>query len=307
MTIRSERVTSPIPKFARQCALLFCLATAGQCATLLRIAAGGPGGADPLGNVWSQDAYSSGGASWVNCGIPPTSCPPGLTPPFFNLRYGTSFSYSIPVAPGLYTVTLGFIEPNKTGPGQRLFSVSTNGFSALSRLDVFQEAGGALKPITKTFPVIAVGGLISLQFTGNVGNAVISGIQVSDLAVVGATGPQGPPGQAGLQGVPGPQGTPGPLLPIQYDAFTILCSVAPPPCTAKVALTRFPVGRIGVFRNGKLMGDQNYTLDPPDQNGAIGITFANPLTNGEPPLADGDVLLMVYPATGPAGNIGQPH
>jgi Malectin domain len=165
--------------FARGMVIALCLATAGNTAPLLRIAAGGPGGADSLGNVWSPDAFFSGGATWTNCGSATTpACPGAVAPPYFNLRYQTSFYYTLQVSPGFYNLTLAFLEPNKTGPGQRLFNVTINGQGALNSFDIFQASGGQLHPITRAFPVVSTSGAIQVVFTGIVGNAVVSGLQL---------------------------------------------------------------------------------------------------------------------------------
>lgn len=144
--------------------------------TLMRVASGGPGGTDASGNVWAPDSAYSGGFTWSNG---------ALAPPFANLRYGTSFSYTFQVAPGNYSVILKLIEPNKTAGAARLFSVSINGAVGLSRFDLFQVAG-LLVPYSISFPVTSQG-FIQIVFTGNVGNAVVSGIQIDDAPIVPAT------------------------------------------------------------------------------------------------------------------------
>jgi hypothetical protein len=61
------------------------------------------------------------------------------------------------VAPGRYTVSLGFAENYHTiwdhlpGKGLRLFNVYMNGTLILPDFDVFDKAGGALQAITRTF------------------------------------------------------------------------------------------------------------------------------------------------------------
>ncbi|MCX6925712.1 MAG: hypothetical protein NT154_21245, partial [Verrucomicrobia bacterium] len=60
------------------------------------------------------------------------------------------------------------------------FTVTINGTPVLQRLDLVATAG-LLKPYDKTFPVVATSGQIQVVFTGNVGNAVISGIQVDSV------------------------------------------------------------------------------------------------------------------------------
>jgi beta-galactosidase len=75
---------------------------------------------------------------------------------FQGERFG-HFTYTIPVAPGRYTVSLGFAENFHTiwdpapGKGARLFNVYVNGVLRLPDFDVFTKAGGALKAIVRTF------------------------------------------------------------------------------------------------------------------------------------------------------------
>jgi hypothetical protein len=69
------------------------------------------------------------------------------------------------------------VEPNKTGPGMRIFSVSVNNAPAITDLDLFNTSG-LMKASDATFPVVSSDGKISIVFAASVGNAVISGIQI---------------------------------------------------------------------------------------------------------------------------------
>lgn len=102
---------------------------------------------------------------------------------------GFPFTCTIPVVSSLVDVVLGFYEPNKIATGQRVFNVSVNGGGALS-IDLFSLAG--LKRFTTvTIPNVAVvNGLVRISFTGVVGNAVISTI---DLNAVPPPPPPPPP------------------------------------------------------------------------------------------------------------------
>lgn len=73
-------------------------------------------------------------------------------------RYG-HFSYAIPVSEGIYTLTLYFSEhwfglegyAGGNAVGARVFDVFCNGVALLRDFDIVKEAGGPLKPITRTF------------------------------------------------------------------------------------------------------------------------------------------------------------
>ncbi len=108
---------------------------------------------DPRGNIWIPDSFAQGGRlSVFNRPIGGTDVP-AL---FQGERFG-HFTYTIPVAPGRYTVSLGFAENFHTiwdptpGKGARLFNVNINGVLDLRDFDVFAKAGGALNAIVRTF------------------------------------------------------------------------------------------------------------------------------------------------------------
>lgn len=73
-------------------------------------------------------------------------------------RYG-HFSYAIPVADGVYTLTLHFSEhwfgvegyAGGNAVGTRIFDVFCNGVALLRDFDIVKEAEGPLKPLTRTF------------------------------------------------------------------------------------------------------------------------------------------------------------
>jgi beta-galactosidase len=90
------------------------------------------------------------------------------------------FRYEIALENGIYTVTLGFIEPNPDRQeGERVFDVTANGETALDDFDVRREAGAPLRVITRKFPVDVSDRLLTLQFTPSNGNAVVSTIMVN--------------------------------------------------------------------------------------------------------------------------------
>ncbi|HKE21114.1 MAG TPA: malectin domain-containing carbohydrate-binding protein [Bryobacteraceae bacterium] len=119
----------------------------------IRLCAAGRPTLDDRGNVWLPDNLAQGGRlSTFTRPIAGTGAP-AL---FQGERFG-HFSYTIPVAPSRYTVSLGFAENYYTvwnaapGTGQRLFNVYLNGLLVLRDFDVFSRAGGALRAITRTF------------------------------------------------------------------------------------------------------------------------------------------------------------
>jgi hypothetical protein len=108
-------------------------------------------------------------------------------------RFG-HFTYTIPVAPGKYKVTLRFAEtywgrenqhpslPDQSGSpvggvGTRVFDVYCNGTALLRNFDISKEAGGPLTAIDKTFH--------NLQPDAQ-GKLVLSFVPVRDYACVDA-------------------------------------------------------------------------------------------------------------------------
>jgi hypothetical protein len=119
----------------------------------IRLCAAGRPTLDDRGNVWLPDNVAQGGRLSAFTRPVAATNAPAL---FKGERFG-HFTYTIPVAPSRYTVSLGFAENYHTvwntvpGPGQRLFNVYINGVLVLRDFDVFVKAGGSLKAITRTF------------------------------------------------------------------------------------------------------------------------------------------------------------
>ncbi len=129
----------------------------------------------------------------INCGSPADSSFVGGTPftdntlgtaPFNSLRYGTSFSYRIPSAPGIYRVRLSFIEPNKTAAGQRLFTVRAGGTTS-DPVDIFAVSGAHGRTTLET-TAPSTFGYVEIVFTAILGNAVVSSIEVSTILNIGS-------------------------------------------------------------------------------------------------------------------------
>lgn len=108
---------------------------------------------------------------------------------FQNERFG-NFSYAIPVAADShYTVTLYFCEswfgPARTGgggAGSRIFDVYLNGIALMRNFDLYAEAGGPLRGITRTFRHLTPNaqGKLMLQFAPVQNYALVNAIEVVD-------------------------------------------------------------------------------------------------------------------------------
>jgi hypothetical protein len=184
--LREDKKTVRFFKLALLLAVNLALALNLPAATLIRMACGGPGGTDSQGNVWSPDASFQGGTEWPVAGSSAAdkAAMASMAIPYRTLRYtnpaGSGLSYTFQLPPGYvsYSLTLKFVEPNKTGSGQRIFSVFLNGAAALPNLDLFAVAPGALKPYDATFPIPGASGQVRIDLPAVTGNAVISAIQI---------------------------------------------------------------------------------------------------------------------------------
>lgn len=85
---------------------------------------------------------------------------------FKNFRRG-SFSYFVPLDDGNYTVTLGFLEPDKAKKiGERVF-------------DVLQAAKGKYRTVVgKSFTTQVANRYLKLDFAPCLGEAVVSNISI---------------------------------------------------------------------------------------------------------------------------------
>jgi hypothetical protein len=143
---------------------------------------------DPDGKTWEPDTYFIRGRR-IRHSIPQDTL---LAELYREERYG-HFSYAVPVPPGTYTVNLHFAETfffpfaamtGCRGPGCRVFDVTCNGEVLLRDLDVFQAAGGAFRPLVRTFRGLQPNGQgkLLLSFSPSVNYAEVRAIEVLDEA-----------------------------------------------------------------------------------------------------------------------------
>jgi hypothetical protein len=143
---------------------------------------------DHDGNIWQPDNYYIGGRQAVHNRPVRATPDPEL---YMSQHYG-NFSYSIPVPPGSYTVTLHFAEtwftpdsdgPDHGAPGTRVFDVFCNGLALLRRLDILAETGPS-RALTKTFRHLQPNaqGKLYLSFTPQADYALVNAIEVLDEA-----------------------------------------------------------------------------------------------------------------------------
>jgi Malectin domain len=139
---------------------------------------------DHEGRTWSADRYFLGGQLAHHKAVSTGTLNPGL---YSSQRFG-NFSYSLPVAPGEYRLTLRFSEtyfgpdnPGGGGSGSRIFDVIANDRRILHNFDIFKEAGGENRALDKTFSGLKPNaqGQIVLDFVPIVNYACVSGIELT--------------------------------------------------------------------------------------------------------------------------------
>lgn len=140
---------------------------------------GGGNYTDPQGNVWAADyGYTGTTATYSTTASISNTTTPAL---YQKERYGTNFSYQLPIANGNYTVTLKLAEIYWTRAGQRIFSVAINNQWALTNFDIIAQAGAPDRAIDKTFDVTVTNGTIVIQFVASIDNAKIDAIEIVPL------------------------------------------------------------------------------------------------------------------------------
>jgi len=120
---------------------------------------------DRAGNQWSRDRYFRGGRAMAVEQGPEGADEPGL---YAHARRGKDFTYSIPVAMGLYAVRLKLSEPKYEDPCARPLCVAVNGQEVLRDFDICQDARGWRKAHERVFRYVVpnADGRIVLRFSG---------------------------------------------------------------------------------------------------------------------------------------------
>jgi beta-galactosidase len=93
-------------------------------------------------------------------------------------REGT-FQYRVPLPNGRWQVTLYFAEPDPATAASRTFSVKAAGATVLSHFNPSTAAGGALKAVERSFPVVVKDGKLVLDFVSEGGAAIVSAIAIT--------------------------------------------------------------------------------------------------------------------------------
>jgi Malectin domain/Bacterial TSP3 repeat len=141
---------------------------------VLAVNAGGPQYVNTAGEVYDADADFSGGKTYTTTVAIAGTQDDRL---YQSERYG-NFSYNVPMANGSYDVTLKFAEIYFTSVGQRVFNVSIEGKTVISKLDLVAKVGPKAA-YDVTVPVTVSDGMLNIGFQSVINNAKVSAIKVT--------------------------------------------------------------------------------------------------------------------------------
>ncbi|WP_409014277.1 DNRLRE domain-containing protein [Dyadobacter sp. NIV53] len=158
-------------------------ATATQA---IRINSGGGTFNASSGRTFSADDYFSGTTS-ISRAASGDILNTADDPLYREQRFGSSFSYAIPVKNGKADVLLHFAETywgvparsGTTGTNRRKFHVDMEGSRKLTNYDIFAAAGGAMRAKTEHFTVNVTDGMLNIDFlSGTADKPAIAAIEV---------------------------------------------------------------------------------------------------------------------------------
>ena len=140
---------------------------------------------DSKGVTWQPDRFFRGGQPVAR--LEPVT---GTADPEFyrGERFG-NFTYSIPVAPGRYALTLKFAEmwfgpmkPTHGGANSRLFDIFCNGVALARNEDVYKESGGSDRALGKTWHGLEPNaqGKLVVSFVPVRNYAFVNGLEIVD-------------------------------------------------------------------------------------------------------------------------------
>ena len=131
---------------------------------------------DADGNTWLPE---QGFADGDTVDRPDLQIENTKTPALYRSEHYSMSKFSVNVPNGKYTVKLHFCETFEgiEGPGQRVFSFNVMGHE-FKDFDVWVKAGGPRKAYVETVNVDVTGGKLEINFTSNIENPQINGIEI---------------------------------------------------------------------------------------------------------------------------------
>ena len=162
----------------------------------IRVNMGGSRYTDSLGNAWSADSgFNTGKVSSRKVGILDTTDDPLYHQQRWDAGTAPELLYKFTVPNGDYAVNLHFAETfsGTFGSGLRVFDVAIEGALVLDNVDIFSQAGGANRPLTRNVPLVTVtDGQMNIEFIHQVQNPIVAAIEIVALGL-SSDGPAPPP------------------------------------------------------------------------------------------------------------------
>jgi hypothetical protein len=157
-----------------------------QSAEDIRILAGVEGGSyvDGFGRTWQTDRYFNGGTAVHSSNL---SILGTRDPHLYQNRREGTFTYDIPLKPGVYELRLHFAETlygdgNAVGGGgetSRLFDVSINGQNVLHNFDLIADAGATTADVKAFKDISPAGdGKLHLKFDAVSNPSILNAIEI---------------------------------------------------------------------------------------------------------------------------------
>ncbi|MYM62827.1 glycoside hydrolase family 2 TIM barrel-domain containing protein [Pseudomaricurvus sp. HS19] len=136
------------------------------------------------GNRYGSDNFFSGGKAapvvpFLMYNRQPKPVAGTDSPELYQAYREGNFSYQLPLPNGEWQVTLSIMEPNESKAASRRFNVNANGVAVLENFSPARAAGAAFAATTPSFGVTVDNGLLSLDFIGNDGDAIVSAIAIT--------------------------------------------------------------------------------------------------------------------------------
>lgn len=134
---------------------------------------------DAEGHTWVSDRYFKGGAANADSKLDVNGT---LRPQIYQTWRQGDFAYRIPLKPGVYELTLHFVEPvfRHNSEGNRTFNVFINGVQVLQEFEILNETTIGQIATVRMWKDIRPGedGFLTIDFRSQGGAAVVSGISV---------------------------------------------------------------------------------------------------------------------------------
>lgn len=148
--------------------------------SVIAINCGGGAYIDDTGKLWVSDTgyFNTGNSGTTSAQISGTTKQEIYRSERYDLGSAPEMVYSIPLTNGAYDVVLHLAETYSgiQGTGQRVFDLKIEGTTVFDGVDIYAEAGGRNKALTKTANnILVTGDSLDIEFIHQSENPAISG------------------------------------------------------------------------------------------------------------------------------------